>query len=72
MREEAHMAIETYCSSMDKILAAWGKNIEALLLVAVQLHGKAPLDDARQIKNLQEVLQGLGKARELLKQECVL
>jgi len=66
------MGLEAYCSSMEKMLAAWSRNIEALLLVAEHLHGKNPLEDARQIESLREVLQGLGKARELVKQECVL
>ncbi len=66
------MELATYCSSMEKLLAAWSRNIEALLLVAEQLHGKNPLEDARQIENLRELLQGLGKAKERVKKECVL
>lgn len=72
MREAAHMDLEAYCSSMEKLLAAWSRNIEALLLVAEQLHGKNPLEDARQIENLRELLQGLGRSKELVKQKCVL
>ena len=65
------MGIEAYYNSMEKKLAAWSRNVEVLLLVAKQLHGKNPIDDARQIENLQEVLQGLGKVRSLLKEECL-
>lgn len=65
------MIVKEYCESMDKQLAAWRANVQKLLLIAEQLPGKDPRDDERQYKNLQSLIDDIGRVSQLLKNECM-
>lgn len=64
--------VKEYCESMEKQFAAWRANVEKLLLISEALQGLTPsTDEHRQREDLQSLIDEIGKAAELLKQECL-
>ena len=65
------MIVKEYCENMDKQLAAWRTNVEKLMVITEKLPGKDQKEDERQIKNLQLLIEDIGKASDHLKRECM-
>jgi hypothetical protein len=72
-REEViPIIVKEYCESMEKQFAAWRANVEKLLLISEALQGLTPsTDEHRQREDLQSLIDEIGKAAELLTQECL-
>ncbi len=66
------MIMREYCDSMERQLAAWRGNVQKLLMIAETLTGPTPsADEYQQREDLQSLIDDIGKAAELLKQECL-
>ncbi len=66
------MIVKEYCESMGKQLAVWRSNVEKLLFIAEALPGLTPSAEGHtQRKDLQTLIDDIGKVAELLKQECL-
>ncbi len=64
------MGIMEYCESLQEQLTAWSNNVQLLLQILENLPSTVRQADARQIENLQEIIQRLGKVMALLREKC--
>ena len=66
------MIVKEYCESMEKQFAMWRANVEKLVFISEALQGSTPSTDVHQQReDLQSLIDDIGKAAELLKQECL-
>ena len=65
------MILREYCDNMEKQLAAWKSNVNAMLTIAQNLPGKNREADEKQKQELESLISDLGRVTDLLRKECM-